>query len=212
MELIIGNKNYSSWSMRPWLALKHGGIPFDERMIHLYEEDTAAKILTYNEAGQVPVLRDGDLTIWESLAICEYAAEKAPQLWPQDPTQRAWARSISSEMHAGFPGIRNHMPVNLRKVNHRLDLSEAVQKEIERVCGIWNKARAAHQDEGPWLFGSFTVADAMYAPVATRFHSYGIELDEVSAAYVQTVLNDSHMKAWYAAAAEEPQIIQASEV
>lgn len=210
--LVIGNKNYSSWSIRPWLALKHAGIEFEEQLIQLYQPDSKERILEVSPAGLVPALIEDDLTLWDSLAICEYAADLNPELWPRGRKLRAWARAVAAEMHSGFANIREQLPVNCRATGRVVELHETTKLEIKRVQALWNSCREAHAPEGPWLFGRFSIADAMWAPVATRFNTYGIPMDPVSEAYVQTVFNDTHMKEWLAAAEAEPMIVTPSEV
>jgi glutathione S-transferase len=211
LQLIIGNKNYSSWSLRPWLALKHADLPFEEIMIHLYTGDSRPKILAYNPAGKVPALLHGDLLVWESLAICEYAAELAPSLWPEDLATRAWARSVATEMHGGFANLRGQCHMNCRATGRKVELSEGTLADIERIATVWRACRQAHANKGPWLFGRFSIADAMYAPVVTRFHTYGIALDDICHRYVCDVLEDSHMRAWFADSAAETEVIASSE-
>jgi glutathione S-transferase len=205
--LVIGNKNYSSWSLRPWLALRTAGIDFEEVLIPLYVPGAKEAILRHSPAGHVPVLRHGDVTVWDSLAICEYAAEVlAPRagLWPADPAARAHARSISAEMHAGFSALRQALPMNLRADGARIPIEPPVQAEIERVAALWEDARARFGVGGPFLFGAFTIADAMYAPVATRFHSYGVPLPRAAQAYAEAVRALPAMREWAAAGVAEP--------
>ena len=184
--LIIGNKNYSSWSLRPWLALRHAGIPFDERLLLLFDENWKEAIAAVSPSGRVPVLQHGERTVWETLAIIEYANELFSDagLWPEDREARATARAVANEMHAGFTALRNHMPMNLR----RLDLKgrgrgPGVDDDIARICEIWRDCRSRYGEDGEFLFGDFCAADAMYAPVVTRFDTYGVDLDETCAAY-----------------------------
>ena len=207
--LIIGNKNYSSWSLRPWLLLKQAGIPFTEKRIPLCMPDTRAEILKHSPAGKVPVLHDGDITLWESLAICEYLAEKLPQrhLWPKDAAARAHARVIACEMHAGFAPLRQHMNMNCRKHLPGKGRTPEVLKDIERVCALWNDSRARFGQGGDFLFGQFSIADAMFAPVALRLVTYEVDLDPVSAAYVQAITALPAMQQWLAEAAAEPETI-----
>ena len=209
LTLIIGNKNYSSWSLRAWLLLKHAGIPFNEIRIPLYSSDWD-NILSYSPSGQVPALRDGDLTVWDSLAICEYLAECFPdrQLWPSNKEARAVARSVSAEMHSGFTDLRKNMTMNCRKVFPGKGRAPGVQEDIDRIQQIWNDCRARFGKEGPFLFGQFSIADAMYAPVTTRFLTYDVPLDQVSAAYVKAVQALPAMQEWYAAARAEKEVIE----
>lgn len=210
LTLVIGNKNYSSWSLRPWLLLRQAQIPFTEIRVPLYRDpDFKRKILRYSPSGKVPVLIDGDIAVWESLAICEYMAECCPekQLWPADTAARALARSISSEMHAGFAKLRQHMSMNCRKQFPDKGRAPGVQEEIDRVCAIWNDCRKRFGASGPFLFGNFSVADAMYAPVAIRFHAYVVSVDAVSESYFRTLLALPAMQEWMAAARAETEVI-----
>lgn len=209
--LVIGNHNYSSWSLRAWLALRHAGIDFDVERIALDTPGANAAILAHNGAGTVPVLEIDGVTIWESLAICEYAAERAPALWPRDRAVRAVARAVASEMHAGFTALRAALPMNCRATGRRVALSAAVNDDLRRIQSLWGVCRSRYGQQGPWLFGDFSIADAMYAPVASRLVTYGIELDATSAAWVATVLGDRHVRDWYAAAAAETEIVIADE-
>lgn len=213
LELIIGNKAYSSWSLRPWLALKQTGAAFTETRIALYRTGFKKEVLHYNPAGKVPALKHGAVTVWESLAICEYLADLFPaaKLWPEALMERAHARSISAEMHAGFSTLRSLMPLNCRATGRRVTHTAELDADIKRVGGVWNDCRAKHPS-GPWLFGTFTIADAMFAPVALRFATYGVTLGGDAGAYVQTVLNHRPVKEWIAAAEQEPEFIESSEV
>jgi len=195
--LVVGNKAYSSWSLRAWLAMRHAGIAFNEVRIPLYQDGHVAKIRGYSAAGKVPVLIHGATTVWESLAICEYLAERHPdkQLLPADAAARAYARSISTEMHAGFSALRSAMGMNVRRVLPRGSVSTEVASDIARIEAIWNES--LRRWGGPFLLGAFTIADAMYAPVATRFRTYGVELDPACKDYVDAVLNLPCMVAWY---------------
>lgn len=207
LTLVVGNKNYSSWSLRPWLALRMAGLDFDEVRIPLYESDSHDAILRHSPAGKVPVLRDGDVIIWDSLAICEYVAELAPRagLWPDDRAARAHARSISAEMHAGFAALRSEMPMNLRIERATLAAppSAAVQADVARITAIFEKCRARHGAAGDFLFGRFTVADAMFAPVATRFRSYSVTLPPRAQTYADALWALAPMREWVAAGVAE---------
>ena len=213
LTLVIGNKNYSSWSLRPWLFLKHHDIAFEEIRIPLYREDTAARIAEYSPAGKVPVLQDGDITVWESLAILEYLAERFPDThgWPSEPAARAEARAVAAEMHAGFPALRNHCGMNCRRPPAAKSLPEAVRKDVARIEQLWQVCRERHGGGGPWLFGGFSIADAMYAPVALRFHTYRLASSDATGAYVQAVLAHPAVQAWMAAAVSEAETIAAFE-
>jgi len=203
MKLVIGNKNYSSWSLRPWLVLAHAGIPFEERKVSFNAPDFKAHA---GPAGQVPVLIDGDLTVWDSLAIVEYLAEKFPDkhLWPAAPAARAVARSICAELHAGFPALRNNLASNMTARLPGRGWNVAVQREIDRVCALWRDARGRFAgDRGPFLFGPFSIADAYYAPVTRRFVTYAVSLPEDAARYVDAIAALPAMQAWLAEAAAE---------
>jgi glutathione S-transferase len=202
LVLVIGTKSWSSWSLRPWLALKQAGLPFDEVLIELRQPDSRAKILAHSPSGKVPVLKNGALAVWDSLAICEYVAELAcaVPLWPENKGARAVARSVSAEMHAGFQGLRQHLSMD---VTQRLALPELpadAQADIARVTELWNDCRRRFGAGGPFLFGRWSIADAMYAPVVTRFHTYGVPLDPVCTAYVEAALALPSMQEWIAAA------------
>lgn len=208
LTLVIGNMNYSSWSLRPWLVLKATGAPFTIIRIPLDQPDTAARIREQSPAGKVPVLKDGALVVWDSLAICEYLAEKFPEarLWPETAATRAQARAVAAEMHAGFAALRQALPMDIRRREPR-QASGAVAADIARVREIWNSCRAAHGSGGPWLFGRYSIADAFYAPVATRFRTYGVPLDPVSEAYVEATMARDAMREWIAAAEAESETI-----
>lgn len=205
--LVIGNKAYSSWSLRPWLLMKHAGIPFEEVKLSLYQEGAKDRLLGHSGAGKVPVLHDGDETIWDSLAIAEYLAEKHPErrLWPADATARALARSASAEMHSSFSTLRSQMPMNVRRRIPRKPTPE-VAADIARIQAIWADCRGRFGAGGPFLFGAFCIADAMYAPVASRFHTYGVDLAEPSRAYAQTLLGLPAFQAWVADANAEAEV------
>lgn len=211
--LVIGNKNYSSWSLRPWLFLKHHGIPFEEVRIPVYRDDTASRIAAYSPAGKVPVLVDDGVTVWDSLAILEYLAERFPETrgWPESLSDRAKARSLAAEMHAGFPALRTHCGMNCRRQPASKELPEAAQKEVARIRQIWQDCRERHGKDGPWLFGRFTIADAMYAPVALRFRTYRLDAGPAAEDYVNTVLGHPAMAEWIEAGQSETEIIQAFE-
>lgn len=201
MILVIGNKNYSSWSLRPWVAMKVLGIPFEEKRIPLDQAATKQDMLRYNPAGKVPCLVDGGTTVWDSLAILEYLAEKHPALWPADPPARARARSVSAEMHSGFTAVRTHMPMNVRNRYSGKGRTPEVLAEVERIDSIWNEAR------GPFLFGAFSAADAMYAPVVFRFRTYEPPLSAASRAYRDAMLALPAMREWSGAAEREAEAL-----
>ena len=204
LTLVIGTQNVSSWSLRPWLALKMTGAAFRIEKIALRQPDTRQQILRHSPAGHVPILKDGARLIWDSLAILEYLAERFPAagLWPADMTARAMARSVSAEMHTGFAALRQDLPMDIRLKTVKQPNPEAAA-DIERITASWRDCRVRYGAGGPFLFGRFSNADAMYAPVVTRFQSYGVPLDPVLAAYRDAVLDLPAMREWYAAAAAE---------
>lgn len=205
ITLVIGSKNHSSWSLRPWLALAATGAPFREELILLDRPDTKAKIAAATPHALVPALRDGELVVWESLAICEHLAERFPeaQLWPADRAARAMARSVSAEMHAGFAALRKECPMNLTLRTTKA-LSAEASANVARVRAIWRECRARFGAGGPWLFGRFSIADCMFAPVATRFRSYGVEVDGVEKAWCDSMLAHPSFLRWEDAAKTEP--------
>jgi glutathione S-transferase len=212
LTLVIGNKNYSSWSMRPWLALKKTGRPFREENILLRQAETKGRILSHSGAGKVPVLKHGAVTVWESLAICEYLADAFPDagLWPADKAARAHARSASSEMHAGFARLRENMPMDVTRDRRRESRADLVRDEIDRIAELWTEARRnfGRKAKGDFLYGAFTAADAMFAPVVTRFRTYGVTLDETCTRYMNAVLEWPGFKEWEAGALAETAVIE----
>jgi glutathione S-transferase len=206
MTLAIGNKAYSSWSLRPWLAMTVAGLDFNEVVIPLYQPTTREEILRFSPSGKVPALRHGDVVVWESLAIIEYVAELFPQanLWPQARAARAHARSVASEMHGGFSALRSQLPMNVRVHRPKPSLPADVAEDVARVTALWRDCRSRFGAGGPFLFGAFGAADAMFAPVVTRFETYGVAIDDEARAYCKAVLALPAMRAWYAAAAAEP--------
>lgn len=204
LMIVIGDKNLSSWSLRPWLALMATGYPFRERKIRLDRPDTKELLRAASPTAKVPALIDGELVLWESLAICETLAEWFPAagLWPADPTARAVCRSVAVEMHGGFAALRQEMPMNLGLRATKAP-SPMVKADVERITQVWRMCRERFGGAGPLLFGGFTLADCMYAPVVTRLRSYGVEVDAVSQAYCEAVLALPAMQAWYADAARE---------
>ena len=213
-KLIIGNKNYSSWSLRPWLLLKEAGIDFDEHRIALDLPGSADAIAKFSPAGRVPVLQLDDVTVWDSLAIAETVAERWPhkQLWPADAAARAHARSISAEMHAGFATLRSCMPMNCRAMGRQVSLPDELGDEIDRIIAIWAECHRQYGDSGGWLFGDFSIADAMFAPVVLRFRTYGINLPESAGFFPHRLLQSKAMQEWLAAAESEIEVIDSDEI
>lgn len=213
MRLIIGNKNYSSWSLRAWLLMRVKNIAFEEERIPLDQADTKARILKYSSAGRVPVLIDGDTTVWDSLAIVEYLADKFPTLgiWPQAPEPRAQARSISAEMHSGFAALRSAMPMNCRSAYPGKGVTPASTADIARITALWEDCRKRFGAAGPFLFGEFSAADAFYAPVVSRFLTYAVPLTPISQRYVEAVSALPAMREWVGSASTESEFIAADE-
>lgn len=213
MRLVIGNKNYSSWSLRPWLLMRHAGIAFEEIRLSFNAPTFKRDALAFSPSGKVPVLIDGDLAVWDSLAIAEYVAEKFADLalWPRDGRQRAEARAICAEMHSGFQALRTHMSMNVTAHLPGLGWNVAVQDDIDRITAICIGLRARHRTQGPFLFGRFGVADAFYAPVMVRFNTYRPALAPALEKYLQTMLELPAMKEWFAAAAQEQDFVAADE-
>ena len=210
--LAMGNKNYSSWSLRPWMLLKHLGLPFEERVLQLDTPQFASEVAGLSPTRRVPVLRHGELWIWDSLAICEYACELAGRGWPQDREARAVARSACAEMHSGFEALRSQWPMNARATGRRTPPDAARDANVARIQQLWAECRTRFGARGPWLFGEYSVADAMYAPVVLRFRTYGAQLGGTAAAYMETALADPHLQSWIAAATAEPWTIGYSEI
>ena len=211
-QLIIGNKNYSSWSLRPWLLLRKLSVSFEETQVLLQTEDFKQQVMRFSPVAKVPVLLDSDLAIWDSLAIAEYLAEQYPQAWSRDPAARAFARSISAEMHSGFMSLRSQMPMNCRATGREIVGDEALARDVERIQAIWTECRLRYGESGPWLFGEFTIADAMFAPVVFRFNTYGVDCQGFAAEYMQTVLHDADVQAWLHAAQQEQATIMSYEI
>ncbi len=221
--LVIGNKNYSSWSLRPWLLLRQAGIEFDEVRVPLFQAGYKEAILRYSPAGKVPALIDGGFVIWDSLAICEHIAELFPEqrLWPADWRTRARARSACAEMHSGFGALRTHMPMNIRAHLPGRGMRPDVRADIERICAIWSDCRASYAvyaetapgqpPAGDFLFGHFTCADAMYAPVCSRLLTYGVDLPDAARRYVLAITSLPAMQEWINAAKLEQEIIEEDE-
>jgi glutathione S-transferase len=208
LVLVIGNKAYSSWSLRPWLLMRQAGIGFEEIRLSLYADGAKQAILRYSAAGKVPVLKDGGLTIWDSLAICEYLAEKYPdkRLWPPETAARAHARCVCAEMHSGFTHLRTQMPMNVRReITGRARTAE-VGAEIARIEAIWNECRTRFGERGPFLFGAFSIADAMYAPVVSRLRTYGVPLAGAAGQYAGAIHALPAMQEWIAGARSETEV------
>jgi glutathione S-transferase len=212
LTLVIGNKNYSTWSLRAWIFMKHAGVAFEEIVIQLDAATTRAEIERYSPSGRVPVLRAGTLCVWDSLAICEYVAEIAGYGWPQARAARAQARSVCAEMHSGFQTLRTAWPMNARARNRRTAMTPTLAADVERVNEIWNDCRRRFGGGGPWLFGDYSIADAMYAPVVLRFNTYCASISESARAYMAGVLEDGVLQEWVQAAQEEPWTIADEEV
>jgi glutathione S-transferase len=213
ITIYLGNRNYSSWSLRPWLALKQTGAAFDEEVIPLGEPTTRSTVLRVSPSGRVPALKHNELTVWDSLAICEYLAETFPEakLWPDDKAARAVARAVSTEMHSGFAALRDHLPMNMRSSFPNRGVTPEVQADINRITAIWRDCRKRFGADGAFLFGGFTIADAMYAPVVSRFRTYKIELEEEAQAYTDAVWALPALQEWLTAAKNEPMIIESAE-
>jgi glutathione S-transferase len=214
LRLIIGNKNYSSWSFRPWIAMKVADIPFDEEVISLNAPDFKARVTKVSGTGKVPALTDGDVQVWESLAILEYLAEKWPQarLWPSDPAARAQARAIAAEMHAGFVPLRRELPMNFWRPVKSRALTPEAQANVRRIDGMWTDCRNRFGVGGSFLFGAFGAADAMYAPVVSRFATYGVEVSPGARNYMDAVMALPAWAEWRAAALKEPWVLAEDEV
>lgn len=204
MKMVIGTRKWSSWSMRPWLVARHAGLSFDEVLVPLRTPETSPALKPYSPGEQCPVLIDGDLNVWDSLAICEYLADQYPQkaLWPADPAARALGRSACAQMHSGFPSLRNECSVDLAAPVQALELSEATANDVGKIVRLWTELRARFGSRGPWLLGEWSIADAFYIPVATRFRTYGVDLAQhgdqagVCAAYAELCLQDPDFLEW----------------
>jgi glutathione S-transferase len=213
LALTLGNKNYSSWSMRPWIAMKVAGIAFEETVISLDAAEFKPTLLRLSPVGKVPVLSDGDVHVWESLAILEYLAEKFPaaKLWPAETKARAHARTIANEMHAGFVPLRRHCPMNFWRPVKKRELTSDVAANVSRIDEMWSHCRAAFGNGGPFLFGTFTAADAMYAPVVSRFATYAVDVSAPSRAYMDAIMALPAWSEWRAAALREPWVLPEDE-
>ncbi len=214
LTLIIGNKNYSSWSLRAWVFLKHNNIPFQEKQILLSTESTDAELAEYQSGYKVPVLLDGDLIVWDSLSILEYVAEKYLDYsgWPADIKARSFARSVSCEMHSSFMNVRNELPMNCRKKFSSFTITHDAELEIERIKSLWRRCRELYGADGQWLFGKYSIADAMFAPIALRFDGYNISLDGVEGDYLRSVLNQPAIMEWVEAGKAETEVIEEDEI
>jgi glutathione S-transferase len=214
LRLIIGNKNYSSWSLRPWIAMKVAGIPFEETLIPFDTAEFRQRVGEVSGNGKVPALIDGNIQIWESLAILEYLNEKFPDaaLWPRDAAARAHARSVANEMHAGFAALRGHLPMNLSRPVMKRVLTPEVETNVRRVEALWTDCRNRFGAAGPFLFGGFGAADAMYAPVVARLKTYDVGVDETASAYMNSVTALPAWKEWLAAAMKESWVFAEDEV
>jgi glutathione S-transferase len=213
VKLVIGNKNYSSWSLRAWLLLKEAGLEFEEHRIALDTDTSADEIKQVSPAGFVPVLLLGDETIWDTLAIAETVAERWPEkrIWPGDAPARAHARSLSAEMHSGFAALREAMPMNCRAMGRKVALTDAVTRDIDRIFAIWTDCQKRYGQLGDWMFGEFSVADAMYAPVVLRLRTYGINLPESASAYPRRLLESPAMQEWLIESESETEVIEREE-
>jgi glutathione S-transferase len=212
MKLVIANKAYSSWSLRPWILMKMFDIPFTEDLIPLDTPDFRPRVGAYQAGSTVPILVDGDVTVWESLAIMDYLADCFPDkaIWPRDKKARAFARTIANEMHAGFRALRQSCPMNVRKIHPAKERGEAVEKDVRRITHVWNKALLTYgkpSGAGPFLFGEFSAADAMFAPVVTRFVTFSIPLDEISQDYCAAILKTAGFREWHKDAMVEPWVV-----
>jgi glutathione S-transferase len=214
LRLIIGNKNYSSWSFRPWLAMKVAGIAFEETLLPLDAADFKSKLATLGGAGKVPLLIDGEIRVWESLAILEYLAEKFPaaSLWPQEAVARAHARAVASEMHSGFSSLRNFLPMNIRRPVIPRSLDADVARDAARIETIWTESRERFGASGPFLYGAFGAADAMYAPVVWRFHTYAVEVGPSARTYMAAMMGLPAWVEWRDAARRETSVLPHDEV
>ena len=214
LRLIIGNKNYSSWSLRPWLGMKVAGIAFEEMLIPLDAPDFKARLATFGGAGKVPLLIDGEIRVWESLAILEYLAEKFPAagLWPPDAGARAHARAVASEMHSGFAALRSQLPMNVARRVVSRPLDAGASADAARIQSIWSESRKRFGKDGPFLFGAFGAADAMYAPVVWRFHTYAVEVGPAARDYMIAMMELPAWNEWREAARREPSVLPHDEV
>lgn len=215
LTLVIGNKNYSSWSLRPWLWMRQRGLVFEEIRVPLFTEEMEPMLEPFSSGNKVPVLLHGSRIIWDSLAILEYLNEIFPHMkgWPEKAEDRALARSITAEMHSSFPALRNALPMNCRRPVGPITRDESVQADIDRVLDLWTRCREQHHRRGRWLFGhTFSIADAFYAPVVMRFHTYDIPVGPIVSDYMESVIREPAMQEWLADAAQETEVIEDDEV
>ena len=214
LTLIIGNKNYSSWSLRPWIFMRQMSIEFAEKRIPLFTETMESDLAPYFSNSKVPVLLDGNFIVWDTLAIMEYVSENylLNKGWPAETKARAVARSISAEMHSSFTDLRNELPMNCRKQFAGFNISSSVQADIDRISAIWRKCRTEYGAGGDWLFGNYSIADAMFAPVVLRFKGYDVSPGDIEESYMQVVLNQPAMQEWIEAGKQEKEIIEMDEV
>jgi glutathione S-transferase len=214
LRLVIGNKNYSSWSLRPWIAMKVAGIAFEETVIPLYEPGSRERVLEVSPTGKVPALIDGGTRIWESIAILEYLADHHPKagLWPEDQAARGHARTVAAEMHAGFAPLRRHCPMNMRRPVKVRELTPEAAADVARIDDLWTDCRTRFGAGGPFLFGAFGAADAMFAPIVSRFYTYDITVESVARRYMEAVMALPTWAEWYAAAKAEPWVMPGNEM
>lgn len=212
LTLVVGTQNYSSWSLRPWILMSHLDLPFTTRVIHFGTQEFATEVPKLSPTRRVPLLVDGEQRIWDSLAICEYASELAGgRGWPSGTAARAHARSVAAEMHSSFTALRSQCPMNIRARDRRVPMTAELAADVARIDALWSDCRRQHADAGPWLFGRYSVADAMFAPVAMRIVTYGLPIETLSRQYLQTVVDDPRLAPWIAAAHAENVVVPEDE-